>query len=163
MTFEALGFGLLRPFGGLDFFPRLIDAIGCGGVPIAKHMGMTADHFRIDAVGDIFEGEVTFFLCYLRMENHLQQQIPQLIAKFVHVTIGNGVGNFIGFFDGVGGDGRKILFQIPRTPAIRVAQLGHNIKKVVNRFAVMGAHAGFPEKRALDWTRQISPIATHHL
>ena len=60
----------------------------------------------------------------------LKQQIAEFFAEIVHIIAVDGVGDFVGFLDGVGRDGFEVLFQIPRTAAIRITEFCHRGDKV---------------------------------
>ena len=47
------------------------------------------------------------------MIDDLQQQIAKLVLEIVHRPALDGVGDLIGFFDGIGGDCRKGLLADP--------------------------------------------------
>ncbi len=44
----------------------------------------------------------------------LQQQVAQFVLQVVHIAALDGVGYLVGFFDGVGRDGREGLLPVPR-------------------------------------------------
>jgi hypothetical protein len=46
------------------------------------------------------------------MEHHLQQQVAQFVAQFIHVAVLNGVGDLVSLLDGVWGDGGEVLFAV---------------------------------------------------
>ena len=46
---------------------------------------------------------------------HLQQEIAEFVAQIIEIAARDGIGDFIGFFDGVGNDGGEGLFEIPGT------------------------------------------------
>src|SRR5258706_3058716 len=66
------------------------------------------------------------------MKHHLQQEIAELVAQVVEIAARDGIGNFIGFLDRVGRDGRKILFEIPRAAAAGRAQHRHDFEQAGN-------------------------------
>jgi hypothetical protein len=66
---------------------------------VAEYMRMTTAHFAADRVSDIGKIEQPSFLCHLRMENDLQQQITQFVAQIIPVTAIDRIGNLVGFFD----------------------------------------------------------------
>jgi hypothetical protein len=54
------------------------------------------------------------------MIDYLQQEIAEFIPEIVEIAARDGVGHLIGFLDGVGRDGRKILLEVPWTAAAGV-------------------------------------------
>ena len=109
----ALGFRLLGALLGLGIFPG--PALRFGGTDrfIAEDVGMAADHLVGDGLGHGLEIEVAGFLGHAGMEDDLQQQVAQLLLEAGHVVLGDGVGDLVGFLDGVGRDGREGLLDVP--------------------------------------------------
>ena len=70
-------------------------------------MRMPPDHLGGDGFDHIAECERILFLRHAGMKHHLQQEIAEFVAEIVEIAARDGVGDFIGFLDGVGGDGRK--------------------------------------------------------
>jgi len=95
-------------------------------------MGVAVDQFVRDRAGNIVEGKIVLLLGHARMEDHLQQQVAELVAQRGHVAAIYGVGDLVGFFDGVGDDGLERLLDIPRTPFRRVAQSSHDVDQFVD-------------------------------
>ena len=91
-------------------------------------MGVAADHFVADALDHIVEGEAACFAGHLGVEDDLQQQVAEFFFQVGHVVMGDGVGDFVGFLDGVGGDGGEGLLEVPRAAAVGVAQAGHDLE-----------------------------------
>jgi len=73
----------------------------------------------------------------------LQQQIAQLLLECAHVAPLDGVGDLVGFLDGVGGDGLEILLQVPRAARPRRPERRHHGQKIGNGLARLFAHRGF--------------------
>jgi hypothetical protein len=61
-----------------------------------------AHHLVADRRHHVVEAEMTGLGCHLRMEHHLEQQVAQFVAQALHVAMVDGVGDLVGFFDGVG-------------------------------------------------------------
>ena len=53
------------------------------------------------------------FLSHLRVEHDLELEIAELVGERVHVVARDGVGDLIGFLDGVGRDGGETLHADP--------------------------------------------------
>ena len=62
------------------------------------------------------------------MKHYLQQEVTEFVSQIVKIAARNGVGDFIGFLDGVGCYGRKILLEVPRAPAAGRPQLRHDVE-----------------------------------
>src|SRR3546814_14044806 len=92
---------------------------------------MAAFHLVADRVGDIVEPEQAIVGRYLAMEYDLEQQIAKLIADRSGVAAGDRVGNLIGFFDGIGRDGREILREIPFATPDGIAQLAPDAEQAL--------------------------------
>ena len=80
-------------------------------------MGMPADHLGRDRLDDAAEIERALLLGHPRVEDDLQQQVAEFVAQLAEVAARDGVGDFVGFLDGVGRDGREGLLEIPGTAA----------------------------------------------
>src|SRR3546814_4879254 len=78
---------------------------------IAEHVRMAAHQLVGDRRRHLGEGEVAGLLGHAGVEHHLQQQVAQLVPQRRHVVLLDGVGNLVGLLDGVGRDGREVLFQ----------------------------------------------------
>ncbi len=61
------------------------------------------------------------------MKHHLQQEIAELVAQIVEIAARDRLGNFMGLLDGVGRDGREILFEVPRATAAGGSQRRHDL------------------------------------
>ena len=90
---------------------------------------MTAEHLVGNAGNDVREIEVSSLVGHLGMEHDLKQKIAQFVPEAGHVAVIDGLGDLVGLFDGVRRDGREILFYIPRTAAVGVAELRHDVEK----------------------------------
>ena len=126
-------FGLLL---GLDALP---DAVRQERVPIgiAEHMRMPPDHLARDRVGHIAEVEARILRGHLRVINHLEQEIAELVLERVEIVARDRVGNLISLFDGVGRDGGEALLDVPRAAGVLVAQPRHDGEQVVERVAFL--------------------------
>ena len=78
-------------------------------------------------VDDVGEREHVCFFRHPCMEDHLQQQVAELVLQVVHVAAVDRVGDFVGFFDRVRRDAREILREIPRAATVGRAQPGIEI------------------------------------
>ena len=80
------------------------------------------------------------------MENHLQQQVAQLVAQIVPVSAINRIDDFVGFFQRIRRDGGEVLFYIPRAAAVGIAQSSHDRKQIVEAVARGFGHRQFVSK-----------------
>jgi len=66
------------------------------------------------------------------MKNNLEQKISKLVFQIGHVTAGDGIGDLVGFLDGIGSNAGKILFDIPGTTVFRVTQFFHDFEQLLH-------------------------------
>jgi hypothetical protein len=66
------------------------------------------------------------------VKHHLQQQITEFVAEIGKIAAGDRISDFIGFLDGVGHNGRKILFEIPGAAAAGGSQRCHDIEQALD-------------------------------
>ena len=94
-----------------------------GGVDVAvlvgEHMRMPADHLARDGLDHVAERERVLLLRHAGVIDHLQQEIAEFVVEIVEIAARDGVGDLIGFLDGVGRDRRKILLEVPRAAGAR--------------------------------------------
>ena len=117
-------------FFRLDAVPKTLHLVGrhASGF-LTEHMGMSPCHLRRDGVHNITERERTFFLCHACMKHHLQQQIAEFLLQVLEIAPCDCLRNLIGLLDGVGGDGREGLLQIPRASSFGRAQRRHDVEQ----------------------------------
>ena len=89
---------------------------------------MPSHHLRRDGLGDVVELEMAAVGRDLRMKNHLQQQVAELVAEPVDIVALDRVRHLVRFLDRVRRDRRKILRDVPLAPGPRIAQRAHDIK-----------------------------------
>ncbi len=89
-------------------------------------MRMPADHLARDRLDHVAERERILFFRHAGMKHHLQQEIAELVTEVIEIAARNGVSDFMGFLDGVGGNGCEILFKIPRATAAGRSQHRHD-------------------------------------
>jgi hypothetical protein len=100
---------------------------------------VTADQLAGDAVDHAGEFEAPFFLGQLAVIDDLKQQIAEFALQMIEVATLDGVGHFVGFFEGVRDDRRVGLLDIPRATVLRIAQTVHQVQQVfkaVHHFSV---------------------------
>ena len=69
------------------------------------------------------------FFTHRRVIDRLQQQIAQFPLKLAPITPGDGIGDFISLFNGIGGDAVEILLDIPGAARLGVAQAAHDFEQ----------------------------------
>ena len=145
-TLEALA---CLPIGQLRF--------GILEARITEHMRMAALHLVADRRGHVGKGKRARFLGHARVEHHLQQQIAQLVLEVDHVATIDGIGDFVGFLDGVRGDGRECLPGVPRAAVNGIAQPGHDRQQIID--AAASAHVGSRASKSRSPTAMKSPLS----
>ena len=123
---SSLG-GALRLLLRLNPPPGRLHLVGRPVAPLAKDMGMAADHLDADRLHHVREGEGALLLGHAGVEDHLQQQVAQLLPQIGKIAPLDRVGDFIGFLDGVGRDRAEILRQIPRAARAGRPERGHDL------------------------------------
>ena len=83
-----------------------------------------------DAVDHAIELETPLLPGQLAVVDHLEQQVAQLTLQVLEVTALDGVGDFVGLFEGMRDDARVVLLQVPWATVLRVAQAGHEVQQV---------------------------------
>ena len=124
------GAGVFAPLAGafllLDLFPVSLYRLLITRFGIRKDMRVAPYHLVTQHLNHFIEIEQPLLSRHLRMENHLQQQVAQLFLQFRIVPLGNRLGHFEGFFNGIRRNGIEVLLDIPRAAGFRVAQAGHD-------------------------------------
>jgi len=137
----------------LRSIPRLVlrrDRRDLGG---AEYVRVAAHHLVDDRRGDIGKNEEPGFLGHAGVEDDLEKKITKLVFERRRVATRDRIGDFVGFLDRVRRDRGKILDAIPRTAAVRVAQLRHDREKAFEgsrhqRHNIMGVR-GWRSRRAI--------------
>src|SRR5262249_39289079 len=111
----------------LDALPQPFDRLRREPARVAEHVGMAPDELLGQDLHDIAEVEGALLLRHAGVEYDLEQEVAQLVAQVVEVATHNGVGNLVRLLDGVGGDGREALLEVPRTTASGCAQRRHDL------------------------------------
>src|SRR2546426_7532831 len=95
---RAPGAVFLGPFDPFPMHPDLVDALRLG---VAEDMRVSANQFMGDVSRDLCEVEGPALFCELAVEDHLQEQIAQLLPHLAVVTRFDGVHEFVDFLDGM--------------------------------------------------------------
>ena len=84
-------------------------------------MRMPINQLVREPVKDIVDGKTLLLRRHLRVEKHLQQQVPKLAGQLIPVARVDGFDHLVGFFQRVGLDGVEGLLAVPRASAGRHA------------------------------------------
>src|ERR1700721_569768 len=138
LCFDGGGGLFLNSF---DLLPVAQDRIGVGSLHACKDMGMAANELCVEIGRYIVDSEVACFGGHLRVEEHLQQEIAELILQIGPRAALNGVEDLVGLLQGVAFDGVEGLFAIPGTALWR-AKTTHNRNGFRQRFRVGSSGGG---------------------
>ena len=83
-------------------------------------MGMAAQHLVGYVLGDIIEIEQTLFFGDTRVENDVEQQIPEFFPQVVNVITLDGINQLVGFVERMAGDTATGLADIPGAAAFGI-------------------------------------------
>ena len=126
---EGAGFGAGGAFGLFLGFPGGGLGGGVAGRGVTEDVGVAADHFVGDGAGDVGEGEAAFLGGHLGVVDDLEEEVAEFIGEGGEIASGDGVGDFVGFLDGVGGDGVEGLLNVPRAAGGGGAEGGHDVEE----------------------------------
>ena len=112
-----------------DDFPVAEDLGGVFGALLAEDVGVAANHFLVNFVDDVGDGEAAFFLCDLGVEENLEKQVAEFFAELGVVGGFEGVKDFVGFFNKIRAKSGVSLFAVPRAAARR-AEARHEGNKL---------------------------------
>ncbi len=93
-------------------------------------------------------------LAQLCQKHHLEQQITELVADPAGLRAADGVGQFVGFFDGVRRDAREGLQLVPGAALLWIAEPHHQGQQCFQSLRGL-AHASF-RSAALSACRMIA-------
>lgn len=108
-------------------------------------MGMADNQLFADAVHHVAKLKSAFFLFDLRMENHLEQHVPQFLLESGGILLVNGLNGLMGLLQKIGADALMRLFPVPGASLGRTEQ-GHDLQQIIHGVAVLlfkaNSHAG---------------------
>ena len=108
------GLGAVAFFSPFDFVPLLENGGGIAHVAVTIDVGMSADEFLGNAVGDGVEVESISFGGDFAVEDHLEEEIAKFLAHVLGVIRLQGFERFVGLLNEIGAKGNVGLFLIPR-------------------------------------------------
>src|SRR5690606_1636354 len=100
-------------------------------IAIREDMRMPANQLGGNAMHDLGKVEQRLLAAQLAVIDHLEQQVTQLTGQVGKITLFDGIGHLIGFFQGMRDDAREVLLQIPWAAMLRITQAGHQVQQVI--------------------------------
>ena len=97
----------------LERLPVLLDFGGRVGVDVAIDVRVPVYEFVAQGVGHVPEIKGALLLAQLRVEDHVQQQVAELLLDSLHVVIRDGIGQFVGLLDRIAAQRVEGLLPIP--------------------------------------------------
>ena len=94
---------------------------------VTEDVRMASDELLGQGLHDVTEVEGALLLRHAGVEHDLEQEVAQFVTQVVEVAAHDGVDNLVGLLDGVGGDGREALLEVPRTAGSGRAQRRHDV------------------------------------
>ena len=128
---QCRGFAVACPLAFLDRLPVPQYVRSAVHLRLAEDVRVAADELRGQPPGDRVEGEVAPLLAQLRLEEHLQQDVAELLGMRVARRCVHHVQELVALLDQTGLEGLERLFPIPRTAA-GTAQAGQDRAQVVD-------------------------------
>ena len=96
--------------------------------------------------------EIIRYRHYRHYRRH-RPRSPCRRTERIHVVLFDGVGDLVGFLDGVRGDGSEILLNIPRATAVGIAELGHDVDEAADVVFFVTHEESFGAKKAIIQSR----------
>ena len=116
---DGAAFGALA---GLEALPSSFDQFGSGGVGVGEDVGVAADELGANAFGDVVEGEAAVLLGEFGVEDDLHEQVAEFFAELLGGAVGQGVEDFVGFFEQVRSERLVGLGQVPWATVVGIAE-----------------------------------------
>jgi hypothetical protein len=123
---------------------------GCGGVgpgvgapgTRTEDVWVAGEELLGDGVGHAGEVEAPFLLGDAGLENDLQQEIPELLAVRLGVSVLDGLEDLVGLLEDVGAQRREGLLPVPGA-SVRAPEAGHDGEKAFDGQRGSAHGAGF--------------------
>ncbi len=119
-------------FFALDLLPVGAHRLRIGRRLRGEHMRVAAYELVAKRGDHVGECKRPLLGRHLRMEDHLQQQVAQLVAQASQVVAIDRIGHLVGFFDGVWRDAGEGLLHIPGTAVFAIAQTRHHVQQLLD-------------------------------
>ncbi len=120
----------LRPLLRLQVLPAASLLLRARDAGAGENVRMPADELVVDRSCDGGEVEPAPLLGHARVEDDLEQQVPELVAQLLGPATLDGVCDLVGFLDRVRRYRGEGLLPVPGAPALRIAQAGHEGNEV---------------------------------
>ena len=126
--------GVLRPvfLRSLDLLPIRPHLIHIFDFQLPKNMRMPSNELVHDVPRDFVEVKRSALFPKLAVENHLQQQIAQLLNQLMIVISLDRIHQFVNFLNRMPPQRPVVLFPVPRTSLWRTQTL-HDTQQILNR------------------------------
>ncbi len=112
------------PLLGQDFVAPVLIA------RLAEYMRVSPQHLVGYTLRNVSEIELSLFLGDTGMEDNVEQQIAKLLLDVLGIVTFDCIDQFVGFIQGMTGDGLAGLANIPGTAIFRIPQIHHNLQQV---------------------------------
>ena len=113
--------------------PALKDLLGGNEPLFAKNVGMAADQFFGQSLGDQAKIEGTALLGQLGMENKVKKDVPKFLLQGVIVLLVDGLQQLVHLLQHHGSEGLVRLFSVPWT-ALGATKASHDLQQGTNFF-----------------------------
>ena len=107
--------------------PTLEDLLGGNEPLFAKNVGMAADQFFGQSLGDLAKIEGTALLGQLGMENKVKKDVPKFLLEGVIVLLVDGLQQLVHLIQHHGSEGLVRLFSVPWT-ALGATKASHDLQ-----------------------------------
>ena len=121
-----------RPLCGLVPFPGGGLRMGIRARGIRKHMRVSPHELGRKAAGDRCQVEIPALGSDLCVEDHLEEQVAQLVFEVVQGAPVDGVRDLVGLFDGKRDERGGGLFAIPGATGIPIPQTRHDLHELID-------------------------------
>ena len=147
-SFDALAPARL---GGLELLPVDEHLVGAGDLHLAEHVRMAVDELLDEPSGDVVDVPAALVGGDLRMEDHLEQHVAELVADRGVVARVDRLDQLVRLLQQVPGEGAVGLLGVPRTPA-RAAEPRHDPHEIEQPLALLRRRAPGPRG---TWARSV--------
>ena len=125
--------GFRRTLFGLRPLPRRVTFLVRGERRLTEHVRMAPYHLLGDGTRDVVEVERPLLLGHARVEDHLQEQVAELVAEVLAIFAFDRVDHLVGLLDRVRGDAREGLRDVPGAAARGISEPPHDPDQLVER------------------------------
>jgi len=122
----------LRLLLTLDAVPDGLDVVGRHVARLAEDVRVAPNELARDRLDHVAKCEGAAFLGHAGVEHDLKQEVAQLFLEVDEVAALDRVHDLIGFLEGVGRDGAKILLQVPRASGLGLTECRHDLDEALD-------------------------------